>query len=316
MKNSLSKQVLAIGNVKSTAIISLVVVGVSVAVTLTDVWLLSHQLFPALYLSILIPSLVAPPVIYILVRLARELSEAEQRAINELEKRKQAIIELRQSEERQRRFSADIAHELRTPLSILKLHLDDMEETKVVKELRQDVDDMSRLVEQLLTIARLDMLGLETNHELDLLLVCKRVVSRLAPMAIKEKRSIEIETCGSPLTMMGNSDAIEQAIRNLVENALKYSKVDSTITVKVGDGATFSVIDHGSGIPPKLRDKVFDRFIRSDQLGIGSGLGLSIVKRIVDGHGGEICIRDTAGGGTTITATFEATEQISKTSEN
>ena len=65
-----------------------------------------------------------------------------------------------------------------------------------------------------------------------------------------------------------------------------------------------------------LINKVFDRFIRSDQLGIGSGLGLSIVKRIVDGHGGEICIRDTAGGGTTITATFEATEQISKTSEN
>lgn len=210
--------------------------------------------------------------------------------------------ELVKSEERHRRFAADVAHELRTPLSVLKLHLDDCGDAGIWQTLQQDVKSMTRLVEQLLTLARLDGLDVGVDDKADLHEVCKNVAVQLAPIAIREKRNIELVGQSGPFIIHGNSTSLEQAIRNLVENAIKYSARESTITIDVREDAKISVIDRGRGVPVEIRDDIFDRFQRSDHKGAdGSGLGLSIVQRIVESHGGSIEISDTPGGGATFT---------------
>ncbi len=212
---------------------------------------------------------------------------------------------LRESEERHRRFAADVAHELRTPLAVMRSNLDSLEEkSDIAGSLRDDVDSMSRLVEQLLAAARLESLDIAATDEADLRQVCTNVVSHIAPIAIKGNRTIEVTGCKRPMLIRGNPDALEQALRNLVENALRHSPTRSTVTVEVGDDASVRVIDKGPGIPPTERDAIFQRFVRSDQNVEGAGLGLSIVRRTVDAHGGQVEIKDTPGGGATFTMRF------------
>ena len=212
---------------------------------------------------------------------------------------------LRKSEERHRRFAADVAHELRTPLAVMRSNLDSLEEkSDIAGSLRDDVDSMSRLVEQLLAAARLESLDIAATDEADLRQVCTNVVSHIAPIAIKRNRTIEVTGCKRPILIRGNPDALEQAVRNLVENALRHSPTRSTVTVEVGDDASVSVIDKGPGVPPTERDEIFQRFVRSDQNVEGAGLGLSIVRRTVEAHGGQVEIKDTPGGGATFTMRF------------
>jgi PAS domain S-box-containing protein len=212
---------------------------------------------------------------------------------------------LRESEERHRRFAADVAHELRTPLAVMRSNLDSLEEKfDIAGSLRDDVDSMSRLVEQLLAAARLESLDIAETDEADLHQVCTNVVSHIAPIAIKRNRTIEVTGCKRPILIRGNPDALEQALRNLVENALRHSPTRSTVTVEVGDDGSVSVIDKGPGVPPTERDEIFQRFVRSDQNVEGAGLGLSIVRRTVEAHGGQVEIKDTPGGGATFTMRF------------
>ena len=222
---------------------------------------------------------------------------------------KEAEEALRDSEERHRRFAADVAHELRTPLAVMRSNLDSLaERSEVTGSLRDDVDAMSRMVEQLLAAARLESLAIAQTDEADLRQVCTNVVSHIAPIAIKRNRKIEVTGCRHPMLIRGNPDALEQAVRNLVENALRYSPTRSTVTVKVGDDASVSVIDKGPGVPPTERDQIFQRFVRSDQSVDGAGLGLSIVRRTVEAHGGRVEIDDTPGGGATFTMRFPANQ--------
>ncbi len=224
-----------------------------------------------------------------------------------LEKRIEERTELlRESEERHRRFAADVAHELRTPLAVLHSNLDSLEDAEIARSLRRDVDAMTRLVEQLLALARLDFLEIDSTDQADLREVCTNVASHLAPLAIKNKRSIQVSGCNGPVIIRGNTDSLEQAVRNLVENSLRYSHRGSAVTLKIGDDATISVIDKGPGIPPEQRDEIFERFVRPDRRSAGAGLGLSIVRRTVDAHDGKIEIADTPGGGVTFTMRFPA----------
>ncbi len=204
---------------------------------------------------------------------------------------------LRESERKQRDFAADIAHELRTPLAVLRLNIDDLEDEKAAVGLRRDMDSMSRMVEQILAVTRLESLNISADEEADLLAVCRNVATYLAPLAVKEGRSIEVIGTENPVIIRGNEDALEQAVRNLVENAIKYSSRRTTITIEVVDDATVRVIDKGRGVPPEVRDMIFKRFSRSDQRTGGVGLGLSIVRRTVEAHGGNIEVSDAPGGG-------------------
>ena len=224
--------------------------------------------------------------------------------VKDITQRKRAEIELSDSEERYRRFAADVAHELRTPLSTMHLHLNDLGDSKSAKAIKQDVESMSRLVEQLLSLAQLDAMYIESNDKADLRDVCTKVLIHLGPIAIKEGRSLEFVGPGDPVKVHGNSYALELAVRNLVENAIKYSNRDSEITTEVYENGTIKVIDRGRGIPKEKHNKIFERFERSDLRGGGAGLGLSIVKHTVESHGGTIKVSETPGGGATFTISF------------
>jgi PAS domain S-box-containing protein len=214
---------------------------------------------------------------------------------------------LRESEERHRDFAADVAHKLRTPLAVLRTHLDNLSDSKEVQSLRQDVDNMSRLVAQLLAATRIETFTpLDALNDVDLREVCRSVATLIAPLAIKEHRSIEVTGGKDAVLVKGNSGTLEQAVRNLVENAIRYSARGTVITLNVidKDVPTIKVIDRGRGIALEHRDKIFARFKRSDRRGGGAGLGLSIVKRAVEGHNAKIDIEDTPEGGATFIIRF------------
>ncbi len=214
---------------------------------------------------------------------------------------------LRDSEERHRNFAADVAHELRTPLAVLRTHLDNLSDSKEVMSLRLDVDNMSRLVTQLLAMTRIETFTPQVSlPDVDLGEICRNVATLIAPLAIKERRSIEVIGGKVPVLVKGNISSLEQAVRNLVENAIRYSARGTVITLNVADKdcPTLKVIDRGRGVDPEQRENIFQRFKRSDRRGGGSGLGLSIVKRIVNNHNGTVEVVDTPGGGATFIIKF------------
>jgi PAS domain S-box-containing protein len=226
---------------------------------------------------------------------------------NDISHRKKVEQDLLESEARHRDFAADVAHELRTPISALLLQLGDLERSDNVEALKQDVNSMSRLVEQLLALARLDTLIISEADVVDLGEISKKVAMQLGPLAIKENRSLEVLGADNPVLIHGNADALEQAVRNLVENAIKYSSRGTLITTKVDDTKTIQVIDRGQGVPKDLRKEIFGRFERSDRRSGGCGLGLSIVQRTIEAHGGTIDVSETPGGGATFSINFANT---------
>jgi signal transduction histidine kinase len=152
-----------------------------------------------------------------------------------------------------------------------------------------------------LAVSRLESLALEEADEADLHAVCTSVPVRLAPLAVREERSIEVTGSEGPVLVRGDPGALEQAVRNLVENAIRYSARRTTVTIEIGADASIRVIDHGRGIPAELRNTVFERFQRADRRAGGAGLGLSIVRRTVEGHDGSIEVGEAPGGGTVFT---------------
>ena len=129
----------------------------------------------------------------------------------------------------------------------------------------------------------------------------------MGPIAIKDQRSIEVVGGDDPLIIQGIPESLEQAVRNLGENAIRYSSRGSVISLKLGthDNIPFiSVIDRGRGIPKEQREAIFERFLRADRRAGGAGLGLSIVRRTIENHNAEIAIEDTPGGGATFIIRF------------
>lgn len=216
----------------------------------------------------------------------------------------QARKALSESEKRHRDFAADVAHELRTPLTLLKLQLDEMEDSDLARTLQQEVNSMTRLVEQLLALARMDMLDINPEDEADLHAVCTNVAMQLAPIAFNEGLFIEMVGANGPVKVPGNHDALEQAVRNLVENAIKFSDRGTTITIDLGLNGSVRVIDQGIGVSKDKREEIFERFLRSDRKEDGSGLGLSIVRRTMEVHGGTVQVGDAPGGGAVFTISF------------
>jgi signal transduction histidine kinase len=210
---------------------------------------------------------------------------------------------LRDSEERHRRFAPDVAHELRPPLAVLRSNLDNLENRQTANSLRHDVDAVTRLVEQLLVVARLEFLEVQPGDRADVRRICTRVAEHLAPLAVKEDRSIEVTGDPGAIMLRANGDALEQAVRDLVENAIRYSDPGTTVSIDVATDGTVRIKDRGKGIPRHIRDSIFQRFHHADQ-GRGGGLGLAIVKRTVEAHQGSIEIDDNDGGDAVFTMRF------------
>lgn len=220
--------------------------------------------------------------------------------------------------ENERRFTADAAHELRTPLAALKTQAQvaqratDIDESRhALRQVVEGVDRATHLVEQLLTLARLEPGAVPPRMEsLALRALAVECAVALAPQAMD--KSIEISVEEGVATIVGNAAMLGILLRNLVDNAIRYTPRGGWVSIKVlreKTRAVLEVCDSGAGIPPKERDQVIRRFYRVLGSGEdGSGLGLSIVQRIAEFHGATVELGESTAGGLSVRISFPELE--------
>jgi len=217
----------------------------------------------------------------------------------------------------QRQFTANAAHELRTPLALMQVQLDlynsashpgnDADTLQTIKMVTEQNDKLNRMVKTLLDMSELQTVGRDDKIILDA--IVEEVLADLEPLAV-EKNIKLIGKC-EDATMIGSDILIYRLVYNLVENAIKYNHPLGQVTVTAyqrNKHVYLSVEDTGSGIPKELRERVFEPFFRVDksrsrELG-GVGLGLALVREIVRVHDGSICIKSGKTGGTIFDVTF------------
>ncbi|MCH3946615.1 MAG: HAMP domain-containing histidine kinase [Lachnospiraceae bacterium] len=217
----------------------------------------------------------------------------------------------------QRQFTANAAHELRTPLALMQVQLDlynsashpgnDADTLQTIKMITEQNDKLNRMVKTLLDMSELQTVGRDDKIILDA--IVEEVLADLEPLA-QEKNIKLIGKC-EDATMIGSDILIYRLVYNLVENAIKYNHPLGQVTVTAyqrNKHVYLSVEDTGSGIPKELRERVFEPFFRVDksrsrELG-GVGLGLALVREIVRVHDGSICIKSGKTGGTIFEVTF------------
>jgi signal transduction histidine kinase len=221
----------------------------------------------------------------------------------------QALDRLDQGFRVQREFTADAAHELRTPLSILRTRVDTLDDQRIAQALHQDIEAMSRIVGQLLDIAELDAFTIDLSEVADARGVCAEVAEFIAPLALKQCREIALLGVSTPVWVKGNAEMMKRAIRNLAENAIKHAPLGTVVEFIVEENGTVKVLDRGPGISEEERDLIFRRFWRRDRSQPGStGLGLSIVQRIVELHRATIAVENRASGGAQFSIHFVAAD--------
>ncbi len=303
--------------------------------TANNIWILIAERADTRYilaeeviLSSILPIVVGLPIICLLIwfivgnglqplkRLAGELKQKKPQDLSPLsesnvpeeleqlvESTNDLLNRLSNSFERERRFSGDAAHELRTPLSVIKIELFNLLQAYPEKQasfdrINNSINRMVHLIEQLLTLYRMSPEQyIAKFNEVDMEQVAKDVLQEQYQHIESKKQTISLESEASLL--VGDEFALHTLIKNLVDNANKYTPEGGEIVVHLinrEDSILLAVEDSGPGIPEELHDRVFDRFYRVDgdqhrSQVQGCGLGMSIVKHIVDLHKGEISLK-------------------------
>ena len=216
----------------------------------------------------------------------------------------------------QHRFVADASHELRTPLAALRAEIEvalrrersPLDYQKTLDSNRHELERLSSLVENLLALAALDATKPQGQKSpVDLSIVCRDVAEQLSPLAAAQNVRLHLELA-EKATVSGDVFALERAVRNLVENAIRHTPAGEQIVIRAAPDAqeiVVQVIDAGVGIAPEHLPHLFERFYRVDtsrnRAHGGAGLGLSIVKAILEAHGGAVSVESKLGAGSTFT---------------
>lgn len=218
----------------------------------------------------------------------------------------------------QQRFTADASHELRTPLTILRGEIEvalrkprSAEEYRgVLVSNKEEIERLSRLTENMLALAQVDVGDAIAQREsLRVDDLCQSVAAKLHPLAVSQGIELTVEDSSQePPIIAGDRIAIERVLHNLIENAIRYSPSGEHVLVRTGregNAVQIDVTDHGRGIAPEHVPHLFERFYRVDKARSrahgGSGLGLSIVKALVEAHQGSVSVDSTVGRGSTFT---------------
>jgi two-component system, OmpR family, sensor kinase len=228
------------------------------------------------------------------------------------------IARLQAAFERQRQFTSDASHELRTPLAVMRGDIEiALRRTRSIDEYQQvltsnleEIVRLSRLVDDLLTLARADVGTTALQREpLSLDKLCREMIDYISPLAQMREQHLKYNGPDSEVMINGDIQRLKQLLLNLLDNAIKYTGFGGDVTLglkRSEQEAVLVVSDTGRGIPTEDIPFIFERFFRhsrttSDRMASGFGLGLSIVKWIVDSHGGKIEVTSTPGQGTTFT---------------
>ena len=246
------------------------------------------------------------------------IEENQVKELNQLSVSYNRMLErLSEAFEIQRQFTANAAHELRTPLALMQVQLDlyhsnshpdnDADTVQMIKMVTEQNDRLNKMVKTLLDMSELQTVGRDDEIILDALV--DEVLEDLEPLA--EGKNIRLIGKCKDITMVGSDILIYRLVYNLVENAIKYNHLGGQVTVTADrkeKHVYLSVEDTGAGIPEELKERVFEPFFRVDksrsrELG-GVGLGLALVREIVRVHDGSICIKSGKTGGTIFEVTF------------
>jgi signal transduction histidine kinase len=210
---------------------------------------------------------------------------------------------------RLRRFTANAAHELRTPVAILTARLDAPKQPSFLLDLQGDAHRIRNIVEQLLATTRLSDSPARSAEEVDLVASSRRVAADALLLAVQNGRQIEFDAPNSAVFVRGNRAALESVLSNLVDNALRAEPEGGSVIVRVGADAMVEVIDHGEGIAEADRELIFEPFWRKSEAPPGTGLGLTIARELMTRLGGQIIVGDTEGGGATFKLSFRRLPQ-------
>jgi signal transduction histidine kinase len=216
-----------------------------------------------------------------------------------------ALARIEEGFSKQRLYAANAAHELRMPIAILGIHLEDLPDSAPKHRLEFDLARVAALVDQLVAVARLGQQSAPMNDEIDLVSMARNVIADRAPVAMRNGREIAHEVDQPVVKILGNSAALVSAIANVLDNAIRAEPRSGTVIVRVSGNGRLDIVDHGNGIDAEDVKMIFEPFWRKSATGSGTGLGLAIVREITDRHGVTLVVEDTTGGGATFRFDFQ-----------
>jgi signal transduction histidine kinase len=196
---------------------------------------------------------------------------------------------------RRKRFIADAAHELRTPLAIVSLRVETLNDERGKEDLRRGISRLTHVVSQMLDLERLSLTS-QARSRVDLVTIARNLVADLAPTAIREGYDLSLAAPDGPVLVTGDAHAISRALTNLLSNSILHGGGAGHIAVAVGKDGVIDVIDEGPGVVTEVQPRLFEPFSRGNQSVEGCGLGLHLTREIMRAHQGDVRLVATERG--------------------